>query len=90
MAGGAGVFVQQTIYEAIPEAYRPSHNTDEAMKAPEVLFGGVIDTVGITVMPFILVDRKTSTSFGLKMRALVAAKLLLGIFIGSDNNILNG
>lgn len=88
IAGGAGVFVQQAVYESIPEFHRPPLNTSQAITASDVIFGGGIETIGSTIRPFVLVDRFTGTSFGLKMHALVMPNLHLGMFIGYRNGIL--
>ena len=83
IASGIGVFVQQAVYESIPQPFRPPLNTSQA------IFGDGIETIGSTVMPFVLVDKITATSFELKMHALVVPTLFLGMFIGYGNNILN-
>ncbi len=89
IAGGKGFFVKQAVYESIPRARRPPLDITESLSSSNNIFpDDPIESIGSTIMPFILTDRNTGTSFRLKVRALVVPKLLLGMFIGTSGGIV--
>jgi hypothetical protein len=87
---GNAIFVQQAVYESIPEAHRPPLDTSRTISARNTLFDCEINISESTILSFLLLDEKTNTKFRLKIHAPVAPHLATGMYIGDDLPIVNG
>ncbi|KAI9740338.1 MAG: hypothetical protein M1834_004917 [Cirrosporium novae-zelandiae] len=87
IAGGQGNVVSKTLYESIPEANRPTLDTQDT---PEVdfLIGPSQKALGSIIMPIVLRNRDTGKKFCIKLYAFVIEHLLMGMFIGASNDWL--
>ncbi|KAJ3509644.1 hypothetical protein NLJ89_g5108 [Agrocybe chaxingu] len=83
LAGGSGNFVSKALYDSIPEAHRPTLNTDEDVDVSFSLLGSTQKALGSVIMPLILINYETNTRFRIKLHALVMPRLLMGMFIGT-------
>ncbi|GLB44181.1 hypothetical protein LshimejAT787_1601110 [Lyophyllum shimeji] len=83
IAGGAGVFVSEDLYNSIPIDRRPTLDTSDAgMEIDYVLFGTKMTAVGSTFFPFLLTTGDTNERIRVILRAYVVPDLLMGMFIG--------
>ncbi|MCJ1375316.1 hypothetical protein MMC20_006551 [Loxospora ochrophaea] len=80
---GCGNFINQEVYESIPEEHRPELNS---LETPPVAFRGPNATVrmtslGTTFVPILFRNANTGKLFRVKLHAYVVLKLLKGMII---------
>jgi len=80
IAGGEGTFISKDLYESIPEAHRPPLRTENKQKV-EFLMGSPQETLGTTILPFIL-TATDGKPFIMKLFMHVLPRMLMGMFIG--------
>ncbi|KAF8799947.1 hypothetical protein BYT27DRAFT_7175872 [Phlegmacium glaucopus] len=81
VAGGEGVFISKALLESIPPEHRPTIDTD-MNQTIDTLASGVLQSIGTTLIPFILTNMGTGEKFRIILYAIVVPNLFMNMFIG--------
>jgi hypothetical protein len=84
VANGQGVFISQALLESIPSEHRPALNMTLAGQKVETLTVGNLQSIGTTLIPFILTNKDTCEKFRIVLSAIVLPNLFMGMFIGAN------